>query len=144
MPNTKKIYIAGALTITQENKKDIYEKIGKICEFCETEAYIPHIWGTDPIENPELSAEEVWHINQRRIAIANLMIAYVGQPSLGTGAEMEIARSNSVDILIWNYQDEKISRMATGNPGVKHHLKVKDDAELIEKLEKILKQRYGK
>ncbi|MFH1523224.1 MAG: XRE family transcriptional regulator [Patescibacteria group bacterium] len=129
-----KIYIAGALTNVKEEDKNLYEKLASFCKSLSSEIYVPHLWRTDPIKHPKVLPEDVWKINQGRIANSDLVIAYVGKPSLGVGAELELARINNVAIIIWWFKGEKVSRMALGNPAIIKQIQVKKINELFEKL----------
>ena len=136
-----KIYVSGALTIQPKDKnlRTIYEKIAMICSnFC-SNVYVPHMSGTDPAKDKEVP-EVVWKVDHREVVTADLLIAYVGMPSLGVGAELELARIAASDIIIWWYKGEKVSRMALGNPGVKYKIEAKNDSDLEAKLREILKK----
>jgi deoxycytidylate deaminase len=137
-----KIYISGALTVQtgKKNMRKCYESIAALCSnFC-SDVYVPHLAGTDPKDNPEISPAVVWKTDHRAIASSDLIIAYVGMPSLGVGAELEIARMSASDIIIWWYKGEKVTRMCLGNPSVKYAIEVENLIELEEKLRKILKE----
>ncbi|MCA9364723.1 MAG: hypothetical protein KC736_02420 [Candidatus Moranbacteria bacterium] len=82
----------------------------------------------------------MWHEDVRIVSQCDLLIAYVGFPSLGTGAELEIARMASSDIILWWYEGETVSRMALGNPAVKHAFSVCSQEHLLETLTPLLKQ----
>ncbi|MDD3487594.1 MAG: deaminase [Candidatus Moranbacteria bacterium] len=137
-----KIYISGALTVIDANKnlKSVYEKIARVCSnFC-SNVYVPHLGGTDPVKDPSVDPQVVWHKDHREVASSDLIIAYVGTPSLGVGAELEIARITASNLIIWWFKGEKVSRMALGNPAVSHKIEAKDENDLAIKLTKILKQ----
>lgn len=137
-----KIYISEALTHANENIKLVYEKISEICRLVCSDIYVPHINGTDPIKNPDVAPREVWKKDHRQVASADLIIAYVGLPSLGVGAELEIARITDSDIIIWWYKDDKVSRIALGNPAVVEQIQADNENDLYEKLNGILQSRY--
>jgi len=135
-----KIYISGALTVQsgKNDLKQIYENIAQICSaFC-SNIYVPHLGGTDPIKDPEVSPNTVWKKDHREVASSDLIIAYVGEASLGVGAELEIARMASSDIILWWFKGQKVSRMARGNPNVKCMIEAKDADDLIEQLRKVI------
>jgi len=137
-----KIYVSGALLIQSQKRemRKVYEKIGTLCSnFCNN-VYIPHLNGTDPVKNGDVDPSTVWKIDHREVASSDLLIAYVGMPSLGTGAELEIARITASDIILWKYKGEKVSRMALGNPAVKHFIEVDDESDLQKKLSVILRR----
>lgn len=140
-----KVYVAGALTYhANTDQKKVYKKIGELCKGKGIEAHVPHLAGTDPITNPDVTPEYIWRVNEDYVRNADLVIAYVGKPSLGTGAELEIARIGKTDIILWWYKNEKVSRMARGNPAVIAKFEVENTEEIINKLDKILKENYGK
>lgn len=140
MEEIKKIYISGPLT--HSDKKEIYEKIANICKSVCGDVYVPHLGGTDPIKNPEVDASVVWHKDHREVSSSDLLVAYVGEPSLGVGAEMEIARITETKIILWWFRGEKVSRMALGNPAVISKLEVLDEEDLYKKIKQELKKYY--
>lgn len=137
-PNISKIYISGGLTHAGERQRMIYERIGQIAATACNHVYIPHLSGTDPGKNPDINPQAVWKKDHHELASADLIIAYVGEPSLGVGAELEIARITASDIIIWWFKGEQVSRMALGNPAVKHKLEAEDADDLYNKLKEIL------
>lgn len=137
-----KIYISGALTVQKgrKNMRTTYEKLADVCSsFCNN-VYVPHLNGTDPAKDPNEIPSVVWKTDHREVASSDLLIAYVGMPSLGVGSELEIARMAASDIILWRYLKEKTSRMALGNPSVKHFIEAKDDKDLELKLREILRK----
>jgi len=133
--SAKKVYISGSLTRLKGDRdyRQIYEEIGRVCSEAGYDPYIPHLF-CDPIQNPEIKADVVWQKDHSEIEKADLTIAYVGQPSLGVGAELEIARILKKDLIIWYFEGEKVSRMALGNPAIKSTIIAKDEADLYRKL----------
>jgi nucleoside 2-deoxyribosyltransferase len=124
-------YISGALTVIDptKNVKRIYELLGSWCEEAGVHAYVPHL-KADPVLFPTLSAREVWELDVAAVTKADLIIAYVGQPSLGTGGELEIARMAGKTIVMWSFEGEPVTRFVRGNPGVSAHFVVKDEQQL--------------
>lgn len=138
-----KIYIGGSLTHTAETQKEIYVKIAELCKtFCDI-TYVPHLSGTDPVKNPEVTPAEVWQKDYAEVSSSDLNIAFVGEPSLGTGGELEIAREAKRDIILWWFAGQKVSRLPLGNPAVVEKIEAKDEDDLLEKLRNILEQRYA-
>lgn len=115
----KKIYISGPLTGVEniESLKSFYQQVGHLCSNLGAEPYIPHLV-SDPILNPDLSSRNVYDLDHRNVVAADLVIAYVGVPSLGVGQEIEIARQNKIPIILIYEENKKVSRMARGNPSV--------------------------
>lgn len=115
-----------------------YASIGKLCEELGTNPYVPHASGTDPLTNPEVPAQDIWAKDKAEVEHADIIIAYVGTPSLGTGAELEIARVSGKDIILWWLEGEPVSRMARGNPAVVKMIEAKDTDDLLSQLKQIL------
>jgi len=139
-----KVYIAGALTHEDEKVRQAYEKVAQLFESLGVETYVPHLSGVDPARNPEVLPYDVWKKNIYKVAPSNLLVAYVGKPSLGTGAELEIARITETDIILWWFTGEKVSRMARGNPAVVEQIEAEDENDLLNKLKTVILSKYEK
>jgi hypothetical protein len=134
------VYVAGELTrsANPDEQKKFYEDIAQICREAGLSVYLPH-QHTDPISHPHLSPEEVYRKDYDIVANAKIIIAYVGQPSLGVGIELEIAKNNNIDIILIFRKDEKVSRMARGIPGVKA-IQYESQKDALNQLKKALKK----
>ncbi len=139
MKKINKIYIAGQLTNASEGQKKIYEKISTVCHELSSNVRIPHLL-TDPVKHSEIPPSDIWYIDHREVASADLMIAYVGQPSLGVGSELEIARITVSDIILWWFKGEVVSRMPLGNPAVKYIIEAENEDDLLKQLKNILNE----
>jgi len=133
MIQQNKAYIAGVLTVVDRDMRHIFEKVADICKEYGINPHVPHL-STDPINHPEVTPLDVWNKNFLEVTAAKLVIAYVGQPSLGTGEELEMARAEGVNIIIWWFKGEKISRMVLGNPGVTEKIEAENEDDLLTKL----------
>jgi 2'-deoxynucleoside 5'-phosphate N-hydrolase len=133
-----KIYIAGALTHAGEKQKKIYEKIAEICESVCDDVYVPHLGGTDPVKHPDVTPQDVWKKNHYIVSSSDLIVAYVGEPSLGVGAELEIAHHTGSDIILWWFKGEKVSRMSRGNPSAKVQIEAEGEEDLYKKIKLVL------
>lgn len=103
----KQVYISGA-------NKELYEILGVEFEKCGFSAYIPH-QHTDP----KIKPGKVYQTDYRKIIESSLLVAYVGEPSLGVGQEIQIASFHQIPILLVFEKGAKVSRMTLGNPMVK-------------------------
>ncbi len=112
----KQVYISGPLT--NSSKKELYELLGEEFEKCGFSAYIPH-QHTDPKKNADIKPKEVYQTDYRKIIESSLIVAYVGEPSLGVGQEIQIAAFHQIPILLVFEKGAKVSRMTLGNPMVK-------------------------
>lgn len=106
----KQVYISGA-------NKELYEILGVEFEKCGFSAYIPH-QHTDPIK-----PGKVYQTDYRKIIESSLLVAYVGEPSLGVGQEIQIAAFHQIPILLIFEKEAKVSRMTLETPGVKQTFK---------------------
>lgn len=115
----QKVYISGALTRVEEPEelKGFYEEIGGVCRSVGLTPYIPH-QHTDPIADPDISPEEVYERDRIEVQNSDLLIAYVGIPSLGVGSELEMAKESGVPIILLYEEDRPVSRVARGNPAI--------------------------
>ena len=111
----KQVYISGA-------NKEIYELLGAEFERCGFTAYIPN-QHTDPKKNAGIKPDKIYQTDYRKIIESSLLVAYVGEPSLGVGQEIQIASFNEVPILLVFEKEAKVSRMTLGTPGVKQTFK---------------------
>ena len=133
------IYVGGELTLREnpEEKRRFYEKIANLCRELGFSAYLPHEY-SDPELHPKETPQQIYEEDYKRVANAKIMIAYVGRPSLGTGTELEIAKNNNTDLILVHHKDEKVSRMARGNPAVKHIIQYESEEDLLNQLREIL------
>lgn len=106
----KQVYISGA-------NKELYEILGVEFEKCGFSAYIPH-QHTDPIK-----PGKVYQTDYRKIIESSLLVAYVGEPSLEVGQEIQIAAFHQIPILLVFEKEAKVSHMTLGTPGVKQTFK---------------------
>jgi hypothetical protein len=135
-----KIYLSGALTgISQPEKvKQFYEGIGLVCTNLNLIPYIPHTV-SDPILNHDLHPTEVFELDKNRVIQSDLVIAYLGLPSLGVGMELAYAESYSIPIILL-YEDGKlISRLARGIPTIIAEICFKGKKDAFDKLEIVLR-----
>ena len=116
----------------------IYEELGETVKKFASDVYIPHLGGTDPVLNPGVTPLDVWIKDHREVASSDLVIAYVGEPSLGVGAELEIARVTASNIILWWFKGEKVSRMALGNPAVSAKIEADNKEDLLNKIYELL------
>lgn len=68
----------------------------------------------DPEDHPEISAEEVFKRDTTKLLEADLVIAFVGAPSLGVGAELALAVNSDIPVLAICRPNEIVSRFVVG------------------------------
>lgn len=133
------VYISGALTGVSKPDalKDFYEAIAEVCEKANMQPYVPHLV-SDPTQNPDMTPKEVYKLDRDKVAHSDLVIAYVGVPSLGVGSEIEIARENNVPVILLMEKTAHVSRMVRGNPAVIAGLRFSDYDDGLKQLSGLL------
>lgn len=126
----KQVYISGA-------NKELYEILGVEFEKCGFSAYIPH-QHTDPVKNSKITPEKVYQTDYRKIIESSLLVAYVGEPSLEVGQEIQIADFHKIPILLVFEKEAKVSRMTLGTPGVRQTFQFETLANLKEWVPKFM------
>lgn len=134
----RQIYISGALT--NSSRKNFYESIGKTVERTGFIPYIPHLH-TDPEKNPDATPKEVYEIDMMKVSQSEIIIAYVGYPSLGVGAELEHANAKGIPIILLWEKGERISRLVKGIPNVIKMMEYEREEEVLKILEDYLRNR---
>lgn len=134
------VYVSGVLTSVRPRKidpRELYERIGVLCRSNGLVPYIPHLH-TDPVLHRDIHPTHVYERDYRKVLDACLVIAYVGQASGGVGMEMEMARTNSIPIIVLYEADvpvATISRMYRGNRAVKAVVYFTDMEDALFKLD---------
>lgn len=136
----KRVYVSGALTGVPNisSLKNFYEAIADLCSELGMEVYVPHL-NSDPKKHAGLSPSVVYEMDSHQVKTANLVIAYVGVPSLGVGQELEIAHYEDIPvILLYEAGDKPVSRMARGLPVVIRQIAFTDYPDALEQLMLVL------
>lgn len=93
-------YISGPLqsAVDIEQARRFYEMLANVCCTCGCEAYLPH-QRTDPVRHAETCARSVFARDLDAVSAADLIVAYVGAPSAGVGAELGIAYERRIPVI---------------------------------------------
>ncbi|NJL84106.1 MAG: XRE family transcriptional regulator [Chloroflexaceae bacterium] len=136
-----RIYISGALTniVNSLQIKAFYESIGNLARSLELNPYIPHI-NSDPIANPNLTPQEVFELDKHQVELADLVIAYVGVPSLGVGMELAYAETQNTPIILLYEKGKQISRFPRGIPTKIAEIQFEDYEDALIQLKAVLQQ----
>ncbi|MBI4122307.1 MAG: hypothetical protein HY461_03165 [Parcubacteria group bacterium] len=133
-----KLYVSGGLTnLVDETRKSLYEQIGQLGQKHGFATHVPHL-ATDPLKNKEITPEEVYAFDLGHLKDSDVVIAYVGVPSLGVGIELEWAVQHKALVVLLSENGRPISRLARGNPAVVDHILFDTPEEAIEKLDAVL------
>jgi nucleoside 2-deoxyribosyltransferase len=135
-----RIFFAGPLTGLKnpEITKTFYKKMGEVAARCGFDFFWAFQSGTDPVKNPGVDPEYIYYKDLKELEESNLMIAYVGEPSPGTGQELEYAREHNIPVYLVFEKSARVSRMILGNPAVKGTIEFSDESDAIDQLGKLL------
>jgi len=108
-------YISGALinAAALDRSRALYERFGDACRTAGWEAYVPH-QHADPVRDGHLTNLEVAERDIDQVTAADALVAYVGEPSLGVGAEVAIALRAGKRVLVLAESDARVSRFLLG------------------------------
>ena len=108
-------YISGALinAACLDDARKLYERLAAACASAGCAAYVPH-QHADPVRDPHLSNAEVARRDLAEVRAADVLVAYVGEPSLGVGAEVAIALEEGKQVWLVAESDRKVSRFLLG------------------------------
>lgn len=93
--------------------KHLYNEVASICRENGLQPYLPHK-NTDPIANHNISDEEVFKKDLHELESSSLVISYIGEPSLGVGAELAICITNNIPVITITESGSKVSRFLKG------------------------------
>ena len=136
-----RIFFGGPLTNLKDGlaTKEFYTKMADVATHNGFDYYWAWQRGTDPDEDPEVPASRVYQIDSYELEKSDMMVAYVGEPSTGTGIEIEYARRNRIPVVIMYEKGRKISRMLRGCPSVKFIIEYDTHEEALAQLDAYLK-----
>jgi nucleoside 2-deoxyribosyltransferase len=108
-------YISGALlnAASLDDSRALYERFAEACVAAGWEAYVPH-QHADPVRDTHLTNRDVAERDIHQVLAADLLVAYVGEPSLGVGAEVAIALAAGKRVLVVAEAERRVSRFLLG------------------------------
>lgn len=109
------MYVSGPLHGAADlpSARALYFAVAAALEATGHEAYVPHL-RTDPQTAPDLGPEDVYDRDVAALLSADAVVAHVGAPSTGVGAELAIAHQAGLRLVGVRRQDESVSRFAHG------------------------------
>ncbi|AOX45311.1 nucleoside 2-deoxyribosyltransferase [Microbacterium sp. BH-3-3-3] len=110
-----RIYISGPLQGSTDlaTARRFYDALALLIRDAGHEAYVPH-HSTDPVAAAGLPAQVVFATDLAALNSADAIIAHVGLPSTGVGAELALATASGRRVLGIKRPGEKGSRFAEG------------------------------
>jgi nucleoside 2-deoxyribosyltransferase len=135
-----RIFFAGPLTSLKnpETTKKLYRDMEGIANKNGFEAYWAFEHGTDPIKDPGVEPDYIYDKDLKELEKSNLMIAYVGEPSPGTGQELEYAHEHNIPAYLIFAKTDHVSRMIIGNPTVLGTIEYTDSDDALNQLDVLL------
>ena len=136
-----RIFFAGPLTELKHPKatKAFYVKLAHVAQKNGFSYFWAFMNGTDPVKNPEVSAHDVYRRDITELEKSDVMLAYMGEPSTGTGLEIEHAYTKDIPVYLLYEKGKRVSRMLRGCPAVKKELVFTDEADGLHQFEVLLK-----
>jgi nucleoside 2-deoxyribosyltransferase len=108
-------YISGALlnAANLDESRKLYEQFAQACVAAGWDAYVPH-QHADPVRDAQLNNRVVAERDLAQVHRADALVTYVGEPSLGVGAEVAIALAAGKYVLLLAESNKKVSRFLLG------------------------------
>jgi nucleoside 2-deoxyribosyltransferase len=110
-----RIYISGPLQAAEDLRaaRGLYEAIAAVCRHLGHDPYLPHE-ATDPEHARDLTSLDVYQRDITALRAADVVVAHVGAPSSGVGAEIAIAIATGTPVIAFRRPSEKMSRFLGG------------------------------
>lgn len=136
-----RIFFAGPLTnlANPEKTKKFYRKLAAVAQKNGFDYFWAFTKGTDPIKNPDVSPSQVYKIDTYQLEHSDLMVAYMGEPSTGTGIEIEFAKNHNIPVYIMYEKGKHISRMLRGCPAVKNEIVFTGESDALDQFGALLR-----
>jgi nucleoside 2-deoxyribosyltransferase len=108
-------YISGPLNNVPDiqRAREFYEAVAEMARAAGFDAYVPHQY-TDPVWHTQLSDADVFEKDVEQVRNADVVVAAIGLPSSGVGAEIAIAFAAHTPIVAFWHEDERPSRFILG------------------------------
>jgi len=142
-----RIFFGGPLTDLKdkEGTKRFYVRMAEVANANNVDSFWAFLNGTDPIKNPDVPSGIVYEADLAELDSSDVMIVYIGEPTTGTGQEIEYAREHGIPVYLFYETGKKITRMLLGSPNVKGKVTFSNQEEALEKLDILigaLKKRF--
>lgn len=135
-----RIFFAGPLTnlSNPEETKKWYIRMAEIATKNGFDSFWAFLSGTDPVKNPDVDPDYIYEKDLKELENSHLMIAYIGEPSTGTGQEIEYAKEHNIPVYLVYEKNKPVSRMVRGNPAVRGVIEFTDYEDSLKQLDTLL------
>ena len=135
-----RIFFGGPLTnlLDPEATKRFYDRLGQAAKNRGFDFFLAFRNGTDPIQNPDVQPHAVYSVDTEELSKSNIMVAYVGEPSTGTGIEIEFAREHNIPVYLLYEKGKPVSRMLRGSPAIKGEIVFESEDDALAQFEALL------
>jgi len=139
-----RIFFSGPLTNLKnpDATKAFYEKLDAVSRTLGFDTFWAYKNGMDPVKNPEVTPQEVYARDIKALDESDIMISYMGEPSTGTGVEIEHANETGKPVVILYEKGAHVSRMMRGCPAVKKEIVFENEDDALKQLEEYLSSLY--
>lgn len=136
-------YLACTLTGLDKDQKGVVFRLSNIiAQVCEKHgiSLLDPSQHTDPVYHPNLSDKDVYQINRKQVLASDLLIHLTHFPGSEAGQALDFAYSALLPMIIISHSEDTVSRMVTGIPAFKVHLRYEDPRELWDLLDDCLEK----
>lgn len=136
-----RIFFAGPLTdLTNKDQiKAFYRRMADVAQANGFNHYWAFLNGTDPELNPDVPSDVVYETDIKELAKSDLMIVYLGEPTTGTGQEIEYANAHNIPVYLFYEKGRQITRMVLGSPNIKGKFEFTSQDDALTQLDALLK-----
>lgn len=140
------IFFGGPLTdLTHKDETKIfYKELADVATANGITSYWAFLHGTDPEKNPDVTPATVYKTDLGELAKSDLMIAYIGQATTGTGQEIEFAEEHNIPVYLMYEKGKRITRMVLGSPNIKGSIIFSSEKDALSQLDTLLKKLSAK
>jgi 2'-deoxynucleoside 5'-phosphate N-hydrolase len=135
-----RIFFGGPLTDLKnpEVTKKLYIKMSEVAIKNGYDYFWAFLNGTDPVKNPDVPAPIVYETDLNELANSDLLIAYLGEPTTGTGQEIEYAKEHNIPLYLLYEKGVHVSRMVLGSPNLKGTIEFSSHEDALGQLNMLL------
>ena len=111
----RRVYVSGPLQASRDLPlaRALYETFARACRQAGYDPYLPHV-DNDPERDADNSPEDVYARDISELRRSAAVVAHVGAPSSGVGAELAVAVAEGIPVIAISRPGEPVSRFLAG------------------------------